>query len=200
MLKQLRLYRVQEIRNKKRLSMSSMDRRFTVQMLHTLFADKSIKGKEKTEQLSSLLTNHDVTLSELIKFIQGAKDPVKATCIEALEFVTQKNSSYLTLEGFQFITESLASKTPRVKWESARVIGNTAQHHQNNLDQAIVQLLKNTEDPATVVRWSAAYALSAIYSLPTKHQPSLQEAIKAILKREEKNSIRKIYQAALKKG
>jgi hypothetical protein len=200
MLKQLRLYRVQEIRNKKRLSMSSMDRRFTVQMLHTLFADKSIKGKEKTEQLSSLLINHDVTLSELIKFIEGAKDSVKATCIEALEFVTQKNSSYLTLEGFQFITESLASKTPRVKWESARVIGNTAQHHQNNLDQAIVQLLKNTEDPGTVVRWSAAYALSAIYSLPTKYQPSLQEAIKAIIKREEKNSIRKIYQAALKKG
>ena len=59
-------------------------------------------------------------------------------------------------------------------------------------------LLENTEHEGTVVRWSCAYALGEILKLKTKNNTELLPAIKAISEREEKNSIKKIYLAAMK--
>jgi hypothetical protein len=49
------------------------------------------------------------------------------------------------------------------------------------------------------VRWAAAFALGEIVKLITKQQADLMELIHGICEREEKNSIRKIYEKALKK-
>ena len=53
-------------------------------MLTELFADKSAKPKEKTEQLKTLLAEKKIKTSELIAFAEKSKDPIKASCIEAL--------------------------------------------------------------------------------------------------------------------
>jgi HEAT repeat protein len=93
----------------------------------------------------------------------------------------------------------LTEKAPRVKWESAKVIGNIAHLYPDKLDDAIKNLLTNTEYDGTVVRWSAAFALGQIIKLKTKRNKILIPAIEAICKREEQNSIGKIYLDALKK-
>jgi hypothetical protein len=93
----------------------------------------------------------------------------------------------------------LTAKAPRIKWESAKVIGNTANLFITKLDTPIKNLLVNTEHEGTVVRWSAAFALGEILKLKTKHNKQLLPAIEAICKREEKNSIKKIYLDAMKK-
>jgi HEAT repeat protein len=98
------------------------------------------------------------------------------------------------------MTHALGSKAPRVKWEAARVIGNTAHLNPQKLDEVIICLLQNSEQEGTVVRWSAAYALGAILQIKSPHQKELLLAIEAIVLREEKNSIRKIYLAAIKKS
>jgi hypothetical protein len=55
----------------------------------------------------------------------------------------------------------------------------------------------NTASNSTVVRWSAAYALAEIIKTKHQHNAELVEALKNICNIEEKNSVKKIYLAAL---
>lgn len=165
-----------------------------------LLSDKTTKPKEKTEALSQGLLGGNLDANTLVAFAETAKDPAKATCIEALEYATKQKPSIASREAFQFVTQTLTAKAPRVKWESAKVIGNTASLFPAELEMAISNLLTNSEHEGTVVRWSAAYALGEIAKLKTKHNPELLLAIEAICHREEKASIRKMYLDALKKA
>lgn len=165
-----------------------------------LVADKTMKPKEKTETISTCLLNAALTVDELVEFAGSQKDSSKATCIEAIEFATKQQPSILTENAFRFVIETLTAKAPRIKWESAKVIGNTAALFTDQLDEAIVNLLKNSEHEGTVVRWSAAYALGEIIKLKTTHYNQLIPTIEAICNREEKNSIRKIYLDGIKKA
>ena len=59
-------------------------------------------------------------------------------------------------------------------------------------------LLENTRDESTVVRWSMAYALAEILKLRLSINETLVPKISETMKMEQKNSILKIYQQALK--
>lgn len=163
-----------------------------------LVADKAIKAKEKTETISRALLDGSISMKDVIEFAAKGKDPVKATCIESIEFATKQNPEIANERVLAFVTQTLTEKAPRVKWESAKVVGNIAHLFPSDLDKAISNLLVNTEHSGTVVRWSAAYALGEILKLKTKHNKELLPAVEAICEREEKNSIRKIYLSAIK--
>ena len=163
-----------------------------------LFADKSLKPKAKTEMLCQMVMDKSISLDELISFANTAKDPIKANCIESLEFATKQNPSFGKEKCWQFAVENLTAKALRIKWESAKVIGNIAHLFPKKLDAAITNLLINAEHEGTVVRWSAAFALGEIVKLKSKHNAELILAIENIYNNEEKNSIKKIYEAALK--
>jgi HEAT repeat protein len=167
--------------------------------LTTVLSDKSLKGKAQVETITQLILNKKVTTAELIEAAMASKDPGKAACIEALEFATKIDPTFGTEAVLKYVSKTLTEKAPRVKWESAKVIGNIAQLYPTKLDEAVANLLINSEHSGTVVRWSAAFALGEIVKLKTKHNKDLIPAIDAINLREEKNSIKKIYQAALKK-
>ncbi len=167
--------------------------------LSTIFNDKTLKPKERTEQIAKLITENTLNQVDLIAFAVKAKEPVKATCIESLEFATQANPGLITFDTLHFVINSLQDKSPRIKWESAKVIGNTIHLFPGDIELAVGKLLINTEDTGTVVRWSAAFALNQIIKLQTEINEHLVPAAEAIIAREEKNSIKKIYQEALKK-
>ena len=164
-----------------------------------LFKDKSLKPKERTEQLSKLVSEYTISVAELIKFADTAKDPVKATCIESLEFATKINAAGITEDQLVWVIGCLAEKAPRIKWEAAKVTGNVIHLYPAQIPQAVKNLLDNTESDGTVVRWSAAFALSQILKLKSNINDDLLPAVEAIIAREEKNSIKKIYLEALKK-
>lgn len=164
-----------------------------------LLSDKTLKPKEKTEKLSKWLLDSSLPIEELLAFAEDAKDPIKATCIEAIEYVTKQNPKIADETLLNFVTTALTSKTPRVKWESAKVIGNIAPLFTSNLQQAIDNLLINTNHEGTVVRWSSAFALGEILKMKTTYNETLLPTIKSICEKEEKNSIRKIYIQAIKK-
>lgn len=168
-------------------------------MIAELLKDKGLKPKVKTEMISRWLLDGSLTTQQIMNFAAGAKDAGKATCIEAIELAVQSNSSLVDNQLFLFITDSLTATAPRVKWESAKVIARVAALHQSCLEQAVAHLLTNADHEGTVVRWSAATALSAILLLKTGHNAMLLPAVEALRDREEKDSIRKIYTAALKK-
>lgn len=164
-----------------------------------ILSDKSIRPKEKTEKLSVMILDGDLPVAALIDFAAAAKDPVKATCIEAMEYATSRQPEIANGAMLQFATEGLSAKAPRIKWESAKLTGNIAHLFPDELDTAITHLLDNTTHNGTVVRWSAAFALGEIAKLNTKHNRTLLPALENIAAAEEKNSIKKIYLAAFKK-
>ena len=167
--------------------------------VNAILLDKQIKGKEKTEAISGLLLENKISMDDLMQVASTSKDSEKATCIEAIEFATKIKPTVATLACLKYVSKTLTEKAPRIKWESAKVIGNIAHLYPNKLDEAIKNLLVNTEFSGTVVRWSAAFALGEILKLKTTMNKELIPAIKTICDREEKNSIKKIYLAALKK-
>lgn len=167
--------------------------------IQTILNDNTLKAKPKVEAISKMLLDKKATIGELMKIAKVSKDKEKGTCIESLEFATRTKPDIASAVLLDFVTETLADEAPRVRWESAKVIGNIAHLFPTKLDKAIGNLLKNTEYPGTVVRWAAAFALGEIAKLKTKHNKDLIPAIEAIIKRDEDNAIKKIYQKALKK-
>lgn len=163
-----------------------------------LLKDKTKKIKERTETISKWLLDGSMPVDELLAFAEKSKDSEKATCIEAIEYATKQNSKIADENVLIFVTKTLADKAPRVKWESARVIGNIAHLYPTKLNKSIANLLINTEYDGTVVRWAAAFALSEIVKLKTKHNKDLIPKIETILKQNKDNAIKKIYEKALK--
>ena len=164
-----------------------------------LVSSKLFKSKQKALAISNGLLEKEISANELLEFARSANDVALGICLEAMEFATVKKTTACNLAFFQFASEMLGSTTSRIKWEAARVIGNTAHLFPAHLNKAIKHLLANSEHESTVVRWSAAYALGEILKNGSKHNKALENALESVLIKEEKNSIRKIYLAALKK-
>lgn len=167
--------------------------------IEKLLTDKTKKVKEKTETISKWLLDGSMPIDELIAFAEKSKDTEKATCIEAIEYVTKQDPTLADDSVFYFVTKALTEKAPRVKWESARVIGNVAHLFPSKLNKAITYLLINSEYEGTVVRWASAYALGEILKLKTKHYKDLLPTIEAISERETNNGVKKKYLDAIRK-
>jgi len=168
-------------------------------MLADLFNNKTLKPKQRTEKLADMITNGAISIAAVIAFADNVKDPVKATCMESLEFATKANPTVMNDAALDWVIAQLSAKAPRIKWEAAKVIGNTIEEHPKQIASAVKKLFDNTEHEGTVVRWSAAFALGEILKMKTGINKTLVPAIEAVIAAEEKNSIKKIYQAALKK-
>ena len=166
--------------------------------IQELLKDKTRRPKEKTQIISDWILKNELPIDELLSVAENSKDPVKATCIEAIEYSTKENPNIAEEMVLDFVFKTLNEKAPRVIWESAKVIGNIIHLYPNYIEMAIKNLIVTTEHSGTVVRWSAAYALSEILKLKTNANKTLLPTIESIIDKEEKDSIKKIYQKAIK--
>lgn len=163
-----------------------------------ILQDKTIKPKEKTKTISKWILDKSLPTDELMAFAEQQKDAAKATCVEALEYATKENPSIADVSVLEFVNKNLGAKAPRIKWESAKVIGNIAHLFPTQVLETIDNLLVNATYDGTVVRWSAAFALGEILKLKTDVNADLLPKLITISENEEKNSIKKIYLAAIK--
>ncbi|MCE7042384.1 HEAT repeat domain-containing protein [Dyadobacter sp. CY312] len=168
--------------------------------LADLFSDKSIKAKAKVTRIGEWLLSDELPVHELLAFAETKKGAELATAIEALEYATSKKPGIADESVLGFVTKALDTAEPKVKWESARVIGNVAHHFPDQLENVIESLLSNAGHPGTVVRWATAYALGEILKLKTDHNHKLLPAIEKLSAQEEDNGVRKKYLDALKKA
>lgn len=166
--------------------------------LQVLFANKELKPKERTGAICQWVLNGEIAVADLVSFAGNARPPVRATCIESLELGTRQGLS-ISEDVLQWILDCLSEKEPRIKWESAKVTGNTIAAHPHLIAAAVGALLPNTSHNGTVVRWSAAWALGEIAKQNTPINIELCPALANIMAKEEKASISKIYAAAFKK-
>ena len=81
--------------------------------LAELLTDKTKKAKEKVETISKWLLDSSLLTDELLAFAENAKDPEKATCIEAIEFATRQNAKIADETVFAFVTKTLTENAPR---------------------------------------------------------------------------------------
>mgnify|MGYP001233737744 CR=1 FL=1 len=164
-----------------------------------IFQDKTIKAKAKVATISEWLLHGELALEELLAFAERQKASDKATCIEAIELATKKTPNMADESLVSYVTKALTDDEPRVKWESAKVIGNIAKLFPTHLDEAIKNLLPNTAHTGTVVRWATAYALAEILKLKTVNNQELLPKIEALCEQEADNGVKKKYLDALKK-
>lgn len=167
--------------------------------IEQVFEDRSIMAKAKAVQIGDWLLNNELQIEELLAFAETQKAVNKATCIEALEYATKRSPEIADETVFTFVTKALEEEEPRVKWESAKVIGNVAKLFSVQLDKAINNLLVNAENTGTVVRWATAYALAEIVKLKTESNKRLLPKMEALCENEEDNGVKKKYLDALKK-
>lgn len=85
-----------------------------------------------------------------------------------------------------------------MKWDAAESIGNMSKWFPKEVEKAIPNLLINTKDEGTVVRWSSAFALSEIAKNNPAIRNELVQKIDALVKAETNNGVKNVYLKALK--
>lgn len=167
--------------------------------LEQVFKDKTLKAKAKVSLIGDWIINKELPFEELLAYTEKQKAVDKATCIEALEYATKKQPSIADETLWNFVTKTLKDEEPRVKWESAKVIGNITKFFPNQLEVVIHNLLENASNKGTVVRWATAYALAEILKLKTEMNKTLFTKIEKLAEVETDNAVKKKYLDALKK-
>ncbi len=156
------------------------------------------KPKEKVNLLAKEVKENRISVRELIEYFGLCSISEKGSCMEAMEVVSRENPEIL-LPHIDFIIEQISSKAPRVKWETARVVANISQKYPKEAAKAVPKLLVNTNDKGTVVRWSAAFALTQIAKSNPELRKELLPKFKEIAEKEENNGVKNIYSKAIKK-
>jgi len=155
------------------------------------------KPKEKVNTLAKEVKENRISIKQLIDYFKIGSVSEKGSCIEAMEHVS-RDKPEIVLQHINFIIDHINDQAPKTKWETARVIGNLSQKYPNEVAKAVPRLLLNTEDAGTVVRWSAAFALTEIAKNNTKLRKELVPKFKEIAEKEKNNGVRNVYVKALK--
>lgn len=167
--------------------------------IEQLFRDKTIKAKAKVVTIGEWLIHKELKADELLVFAEKQKATDKAACIEALEYVTPKKPTLADEYILSIVTKALHEHEPRLKWESARVIGNIAKLFPDQLEETLPGLLLNAANTSTVIRWAPAYAVAEILKLKTDLNKKLLPKIGLLAEKETDNGVKKKYPDALKK-
>jgi len=164
--------------------------------IHEILKSKK-KPKEVVTLLAQKLKSDKGLVVNLIRCFENGSVAEKGNCMEAIEYVTKEAPEFAE-NCLDFVIKQINDKAPRVKWETARIIGNTAQKFPDKAKETIPKLLENTRDKGIVVRWSAAFALTEIAKNNPKLQKELIPKFHEIVKRESNKGVKNIYLKYLK--
>jgi hypothetical protein len=154
-------------------------------------------AKAREVALLSLIRGSGELLGRLIERFPTASGSNKGTMMAALESLSrQLPNEVLPYAGF--VIDHLEDPQPRVRWEAARVIGNLAGTRAMSLRSAVPALLGNARHTGTVVRWSAAFALTELAMADESLGKELLPQLRGLLRQETGNGVRKMYEETLK--
>ncbi len=156
-----------------------------------------LKPKEKITLLAKEIKKDKKFVGEIIGHFESAAAGEQGHLIESLEYASQDNPE-LIAPYLDFVIYHLEDKAPRVKWECARIIANSALKFSDKAVKAIPVLLKNAKDKGTVVRWSVAFALGEIAKSNSNAERILLPRMKEFIKKETNNGVKNVYLKALK--
>lgn len=153
----------------------------------------SKKNKALITSLASEAIKNPKLLTQVVACIKEGTGVEKGALLEVIEHVTKENPE-LTKKYINFVIEYINyEKAPRVRWESSCIIANIAGTFPNEVMKAVPKLLINTTDKGTVVRWSAAFALTEIAKYNPKVANTLVLKFHELIKTEKNNGVRNVY-------
>jgi len=155
------------------------------------------KPKEKVDTLAKEVKENRISIKQLIAYFEIGSVSEKGSCIEAIERIAREKPEII-LPHIDFIIDHINDQAPKIKWETARVIGNLSLKYPNEVAKAIPKLLLNAKDAGTVVRWSAAFALTEIAKNNLKLRKELVPRFKEIAEKEKNKGVKNLYVKALK--
>jgi len=155
------------------------------------------KPKELVVFLVKSVREDKTLFSQLVDCLKNGSEVEKGTCADVMKNVT-KDEPELAAPYIEELIEHINDKAPRVKWGVPESIGNIASKFPDKVEKAVPNLLINTKNESTVVRWCAAYALSEIVKNNSKIRITLVPKIEEIVKYEANNGVKNIYLKALK--
>jgi hypothetical protein len=164
----------------------------TYDIMKTILVSKR-EPKEKTEDLVEAVIRKNIPIRDFLDHFRSASRTERGTCADAMKHISAQSPDLLAPH-IDEIIPCITDPLPRVKWGVQEAIGNLSCRYPEDAARAIPKLLLNTENPGTVVRWCAAYALSEIVKHSTEVRKSLVPKIKEIMKKEENNGVRGVYQ------
>lgn len=157
----------------------------------------SDKPKQKLLKLSEALLSKQISVDDLVQYFGDTDDAKKGYVMEALEYASASNPELIE-PIIDFIIENIIFDAPRVKWESARVIANIAEKYPDKVENTIDNLIINTKDKGTVVRWSAAFALTRIATSNEHTRAKLEPVFEKLLEIEDNKGVRNHYEKYFK--
>jgi hypothetical protein len=155
------------------------------------------KPKELVVFLTESIEKDEKLFSQLIEFFKSGSDVEKGTAADVMKHVS-KDKPEIVAPYTDDLVDYINYTAPRVKWGVPETIGNLAQKYPTEVEKASPNLLVNTKDKSTVVRWCAAFALAEI----TKSNPAIRKElapkIEEIVQNEKNNGVKTVYLKALK--
>ncbi|MCL1854756.1 MAG: hypothetical protein FWF86_03395 [Clostridia bacterium] len=165
-----------------------------------LLNNKAMKAVEKRNEIEEAIKTGALTIQG-VQALEGAVDDKRISLVfEAMEAVTEKNPEIADLGWLKFAQKYITSQSNNLKRESSRIVGNIAHLFPNDLEAATQKLLANTSNDGTVIRWSSAYALGRIISVPQHANSELLGVVTALYEQETDTGIRNQYLRGLKQA
>ena len=156
------------------------------------------KPKELVVFLVKSVRDDKTLFAQLVDCLKTGSEVEKGTCADIMKNVT-KDEPELAIPYIDELIEHINDKASRVKWGVPEAIGNIAQKFPDKVEKAVPNLLINTKNESTVVRWCAAYALSEIVKNNAKIRSTLVPKIEEIVQHETNKGVKNVYLKALKK-
>jgi len=150
------------------------------------------KPKELVAYLAEEIKKDESLFSQIIEGLTGGSEVERGTCADLLKQVTKDKPEY-ALPYLKTIVENITCKLPRVKWGTSEAIANIAQKFPQKAQLAIPNLLINTQDPSTVVRWCAAFGLTEIAKNDQKSAKKLMPKFRDLVAKEKNNGVKNVY-------
>lgn len=159
--------------------------------------DSQMKPKERVSKIVESIKKDVTIFEQLMEVFRTGSDVEKGTCAEVIKFVSKDNPE-IVIPYIDELINNINHKASRVKWGVPESIGNLAKKYPKEVQNAIPNLLKNTKDKSTVVRWCAGYAISEIMKYNNDVQDELIQKINDIINHEKNNGVKNLYLKSLK--
>jgi len=155
------------------------------------------KPKELVVFLTKSILNDKKLIAELFDVLKTGSDVEKGTIVDVMKNVS-KDQPEIFLPYIGVLIDYINYEASRVKWGIPETIGNIAEKFPTKVEKAIPNLIKNTKEDSTVIKWCAAYALSEIMKYNEKARKKLMSTVQNIIKTEKNNGVKNVYVKALK--
>lgn len=168
--------------------------------LYNILRDKSLKGVARRQAVIELMLRGEAPLALLQDLMTQLSEKEAATVLEAIEEISNKKLMPMEAEYLPLVIPYIASANNSCRREASRIVGNLAATFPEEVGESIPYLMANTADESTVVRWSAAYALSRIVVLPSYAHSGLYDELQQLSATETEHGVKSQYDKALKKA